>query len=511
MLLLLAVGSAVRVIVFGILDRRPLFGGWEAPDLQRSMFYHYGLRGHLDWTFAEQVARDGFKPPLWYGGVPVLFGWKDSLSALDFLIVNALAMAVTVCVAYALARRLGGRRSGLVAAALTAFLPGIAWRIGMIGVEQTHMALLPLIALACLGLLHQTGRSWTHTTAVGAVLGLLVGVGLLIKWNLGAYVAAPLLLTAAFGLRRSVPLLAGLGTAAAVAAALFLAWMLPFADLQDILQQGAQGESDGQESSIYLRELASAFGPAGWLLLAVAAVAPFVKATPFVADAPVPGEPLTPQRPHALRWRDAVIVVSAVVGLLALHAAIPHKETRYLLPALPLLAVLVAVPLGRVPRIAAAGLALMALLSWAQPWISGTPDRFAWNEQLPAPIRDDYGIDAILAHPSLQARERTVVTFALSGPGRFPLLTFLHWELYGRNANPVLSRSDWDDVTSKACAFDLERSTHFLTSRPLDDQEQAALRSMGFEVTIAVRPRIADVPPLTLWALESGSAPRRGL
>ena len=45
---------------------RPLLG-FEAADLQRSMFYHYGLRGHLDYGFLEQVGRDGFKPPLWYG------------------------------------------------------------------------------------------------------------------------------------------------------------------------------------------------------------------------------------------------------------------------------------------------------------------------------------------------------------------------------------------------------------------------------------------------------------
>ena len=178
-LLLIATAAAARVVLFGILDRRPLYGGWEGSDLQRSMFYHYGLRGHLDWTFAEQVTRDGFKPPLWFGGVPALFGWKPSLSALDYLLVNAAAMGGAVVIAFALGKRLGGARGGLCAAALTAFLPGVAWRIGMVGVEPTHMVLLPAAVLALLALLHEAEHRSLKTAApVGVVLGVLAGAGL---------------------------------------------------------------------------------------------------------------------------------------------------------------------------------------------------------------------------------------------------------------------------------------------------------------------------------------------
>lgn len=495
LLLLLAAVSAARVLAFGVLDRRPLFGGWEAPDLQRSMFYHYGLRGHLDWTFAEQIARDGFKPPLWYGGVPVLFGWKDSLSAFDFLAVNAVALVVTMLVVAALASRIGGPRAALPAAVLTAALPGIAWRVGMIGVEQTHMALLPLAVLLCLALLKQAERSARHATIIGALLGAVVGASLLVKWNFGAYIALPLLLTLAFGLSTPLATLAGLATAAAVSAGLFLAWMLPYADLQDILQQGAVGESDGESFAVYVDALRTSLGPAGLALLPVAVIGLVTR----------PAE----RPPHPLR--AAALVLSAIVGLLALHALIPHKESRYLLPALPLLAVLLAGAVAwidNLPGRVTAWLLLFGML--VTSWMPGPPppSTWSWAETLRFPVQDDYGIDAVLAHPSLRERERTVVTFALSGEGRFPLLTFLHWELYGRNPNPVLSRSDWDDVTSKACAFDLERSTHFLTSRPLDVQEEAALRSMGFERVIHATPRIADVPSLALWALDARSAPR---
>ncbi len=501
-LLALAALSALRVVVFALLDRRPLFGGWEAPDLQRAMFYHYGLRAHLDWTFAEQIARDGFKPPLWYGGVPLLFGWKDSLGALDFLLVNAAAMAATVLLVFALGRRLGGARGGLLAAATVALLPGVAWRIGMVGVEQTHMALLPFAVLACVALVEQAHRPQARTLGIGVVLGLTVGVGLLVKWNFGAYIAGPALLALVFGLWGSPrAVLRGIVAAALVATAIFLAWLVPFADLADIVQQGVSGESGGEPASIYLRELVGpALGPGGWLLLGLALAGALFGAPP--ADrGPRPA-------------RDAAVIASAALGLLLLHALIPHKETRYLLPALPLLVALLAWPLGRLaarprgPAVAWGGVVVLGALSWGAPLLEAPADRFAWSEVLPAPIRDAYEIDALVAHPSLRERERTVVTFALTGQGRFPLLTFLHWELYGRNPNPVLSRSDWDDVTSKACAFDLERSTHFVAGRPLDPQEQAALRSMGFELVIRVLPRIDAVPELALWALAPTSAPR---
>jgi len=501
-LLAFAALSALRVVGFALLDRRPLFGGWEAPDLQRAMFYHYGLRGHLDWTFTEQIARDGFKPPLWYGGVPVLFGWKDSLSAFDFLLVNALAMAATVFVVYALGRRLGGARGGLLAAAAVTLLPGVAWRVPMVGVEQAHMALLPFAVLGCLALLEQAHAHRPRTLPVGIVLGLTIGVGLLMKWNFGAYVAAPLLLATLLGLRASPRAsLVGLLVAVAVAAGAFLLWLMPFGDLQDILNQGALGESGGEPPSIYLQELIGpALGPGGWLLLSLAGLGLVVGARP-PDQGPRPG-------------RDALLIASAAVSLLVLHALIPHKETRYLLPALPLLAALLAWPLGRFAQgrrgalLAWLGVGVLGVVSWGVPLSQGNPERYAWDEVVPAPVRDDYGLEDLLAHPSLGERERTVVTFALTGEGRFPLLTFLHWELYGRNPNPVLSRSDWDDVTSKACAFDLERSTHFLAGRPLEVQEQAALRSMGFEVVIRGQPRIQGVPELALWALEPGSAPR---
>lgn len=499
----LAALAAARVVLFAVLDRRPLFGGWEAPDLQRSMFYHYGLKGHLDWTFAEQVARDAFKPPLWYGGVPLLFGWKPSLAALDYLLLNALCAAALVIGGFYLARRLGGDRAGVLAAAVCAVMPGIAWRVVTIGVETAHAALLVLSLLALLGLVQSAREARTRDVALrGVALGLCVGAAALMKWNFVAYIAPPALLALVLSGRSALPrAVLGLGLAAFFAAVVFGPWALGYADLSDILAQGARGEAEGERAGYYVSELARrSLGWLGWLMVGAGAA----------------GLVWGRQDPlHAPRPRyEALIVGAAVLALWLLHLWIPHKETRYLLPALPLVAVLLAWPAARLsevrggPVVLGVLLAVGAVQSWVMPWFEEPPADHAWSDVLPAPIADDYDIEAVLAHPSLRARERTVVTLSLRPEARFPVLTFLDWELYGRNANPVLARSDWPDVTSKACAFDLERSTHFLSNRQLDLHEESALRSMGFERIVTVKPRIQDVGVLSLWALEARSEPR---
>ncbi|MCO4773727.1 MAG: hypothetical protein KDA24_27090 [Deltaproteobacteria bacterium] len=503
--LAIAAVSAVRVVVFGLLDRRPLYGGWEAPDLQRSMFYHYGLRGHLDWTFAEQVARDAFKPPLWYGGVPLLYSWDDSLHRLDYLLPNALCAGALVLGGFALGRRLGGPIAGLVSAALCAVLPGIAWRVAMIGVEPAHAALLVGSLLLLVGLV-QSARDGAAADCVvrGVGLGVCIGAATLMKWNFVAYVTPPLVLSVLVVGREGLGRL-GLGLLAAggFAAAIFGPWALGFADLGEIFAQGADGEASQAGAGYYLSELAGrSLGLGGWAALVAAAFGLWRGISPTLGSAA--------PRPRV----EAGILGAAVLALWLTHLAIPHKETRYLLPALPLLCALLGGAAARLAPLRGGGLALTLILlvglggSWIHPLLDEPATNHNWTDVLPAPIDEDYGVDGILAHPTLGERERTVVTFSLREEAIFPVLTFLQWELYGRNANPVLSRSSWPDVTLKACAFDLERSTHFLSNRTLNDQEEAALRSMGFERVVTVAPRVQDVGVLQLWALEERSEPR---
>jgi len=92
-----------------------------------------------------------------------------------------------------------------------------------------------------------------------------------------------------------------------------------------------------------------------------------------------------------------------------------------------------------------------------------------------------------------------------------PILTCLHWALYERNASPVLSRGNFVDLTLPEAAFDLERSTHVVIARLIDDQERAALASMGFEPAVIVSPTLPGFPEMALWALEpSLTPPKRG-
>ena len=506
--LALAALAAVRIVVFALRDARPLYGGWEAADLQRSMFYHYGLRGHLDWGFWEQVGRDGFKPPLWYGGVPLLYWWKDSLRALDYQVLNAGCAFLLVLGCFVLGRRLGGELSGVLAAALCAFLPGIAWRLPMIGVEPMHAVLLLGCVLAVVRLV-DAARGGGAALRWGMALGGIVGIGALMKWNFAAYAVAPVAVAlVGMGGRGRKAAIGGVAVAVTVAAALFVPWALGVADLADVLNQGATGESDGAGLGFYAGELGRrSLGVVGWLAVVVAAAGVAFR-----------------ERSEAGRLGSLEIPVvgAAVLGLWALHLFVPHNESRYLLPALPLLCVLLAVPMGWLPaRVPGpwlwGGVVLVGLVtSWVMPWLGAVRDAavlsegelFAWDDVAPAPRLGDYGIGEVLSHPSLRARERTVVTTSLRGESYFPVLTFLNWELYGRNPNPVLSRSDWPDVTSKACAFDLERSTHFLSNRDLEIQEEGALRSMGFERVVTVTPWIQEVGTLQLWALEARSEPR---
>jgi hypothetical protein len=382
-------------------------------------------------------------------------------------------------------------------------MPGVAWRVVTIGVETAHAALLLLALLALLGLIQSARESRTGDVALrGMALGLCVGSAALMKWNFVAYIAPPALLALALcGRAAATRVVFGLGLAALLAAAVFGPWALGTADLSEILTQGAHGEAEGEATGYYLSELIHrSLGWLGWLL-AGAGVVGLAWGREHVLHAPRPRN-------------EALVVGSAIIALWLVHLWIPHKETRYLLPALPLIGVLLSWPAARLSRVRGGPIVLGLLLcagavhSWVLPWFEQPPEEHTWSDVVSSPIADDYDIEAVLAHPSLRVRDRTVVTLSLRPEARFPVLTFLSWELYGRNENPVLARSDWPDVTSKACAFDLERSTHFLTNRQLDVHEESALRSMGFERSVIVKPRIPDVGTLSLWALEERSEPR---
>jgi hypothetical protein len=93
----------------------------------------------------------------------------------------------------------------------------------------------------------------------------------------------------------------------------------------------------------------------------------------------------------ALGARGAPGLAAIAGGFLLLHSAVPHKELRYAIPALPLLFALLGVGLSRLPgRLRTAALALVGLLALASaartPTLTfgdlGSPrgDESAWDE-----------------------------------------------------------------------------------------------------------------------------------
>ena len=497
---LLVTWSTLRIVLYGLVDRRPLIG-FEAADLQRSMFYHYGLRGHLDYGFIEQIARDGFKPPLWYGGVPLLFSWRDTMSSLDFLWVNALALLLACWAVWLLGRKVGGERvAGLSVLCLCA-LPGLAGASTLIGVEMTQVAFFAWLILFLVDLHGDSPRPRVYL-----LFGLLLGLGMLAKWNLVVYLAAPIIwIVWSLGSRRRhswQPLLR-FGAGLLLAILIFLAWLVPFADVAAITQ-GALAEAT--YPSIWSRE-SLLFYPRMLLsrTLGIAA-APAAVLSLFGGF---------------LYWRKGAEVdrnvpvfllsVLALVSSLMLLSLFPHKELRYLQPLVPALAVLIAWGLSALPRSAgrAGRVAVVAAISWmlsstlVVPWTQRAetdPVATVPFEALHfAPSTDDYGLEYTVLDASLSEPGFATVTYSLGGDLALPVGASLQWELYGRNEVPVVSRYNHETVTQDSCRYDLVRSSHFLTNRVLSDQEVDTITALGFVLRSQSSPRIESFGVMQLW------------
>jgi 4-amino-4-deoxy-L-arabinose transferase-like glycosyltransferase len=493
-LAVLAVAVAVaRIPWLAARHLRPPMGA-EAADLHRLMLYHWGLRDHMGWTWWEQLQRDGFKPPLWYGGVPVLRLGDPTLDLASVMSVNAVILAILAVVIWRAAADMADERTitGPLAAILFVLLPGVAGRFTFAGVEPLH-ALLLLGWVLLLRRLRRPGLGW----ALAA--GLVLGAGLLAKWNFAAYALGPLVWTvwrASAGVRGRVGLAVGVGLAC------FAPWYFFAADSAALVTVAGNEASFAGEplraALFYPRELLAALGIPGLT---------FCGASAWVL------------RKHLKRRGDADddlgLLASAVASVLLLHLVIPHKEARYLLPVLPLISLAAVLLLAsdwrnRRPWDAVGRWVLPA---FAVAALTYAPPAMFFTESLRLePDPDDGGLGVVTQHASFAARPRNVVTFSIEDDPIAPVLTSLCWVLYANNPTPVLARGNHLDLTERSAAFDLERSTHVITSGSLDDTEQASLASMGFHEDVANAPiALPHLPALSLWVLEEGlSPPKRG-
>jgi hypothetical protein len=492
---LVTLAACARVIVHGVLDRRPRFGGSEANDLYDLARHHWALRGWLADDLATGLLEDRYKPPLYYAGVPLLFGWRPTLDYAGVLAVNAVALALALAAAWELGRRLGGRRAALWAVVVTASLPAVAGRVTVAGVEPLHLALVGWSLVGLLQLRRRPGPG--AAVALGAVLA----TGMLIKWTFVAAVGGAIAVAGVAALvgarstganqgdsRARAPVV-WLAVALGVGGAAFGAWFVLVGQPGSIAAGAAHdpttSEFLGSSSILYLARWATVHGVGAFGAAAVA-----LGAVGLMTGAPGGG--------RVDRW----LLAAAALGLLVAHTLIPHKEARYLLPAFGPLAVLVAVGLARLGtrgrgwRLAVVGATLALLVgTFTIAPRGGDP---AHTHLRLAIDPDDQGVEALVRQVAGDGEEPVLVASSLAGERWMELRDMLAWELYARADRPVLLLPPERDLRWQHARDKLSRAQRFLADGPPSAEDRAALRRAGF-----VRVRVLSAPGgarLELWS-----------
>ena len=486
--------ACTRVLVHGLLDRRPRFGGSEANDLYDLARHHWALRGWLGDDFATSLLEDRYKPPLYYGGVPLLLGWRETLDYAAVLAVNAAALALALAAAWQLGRRLGGRRAALWAVLVTASLPAVAGRVTVAGVEPLHLA---LVGWTLVGLLELRRRPGAR---VAVALGAVLAAGMLVKWTFAAAVGGGVAVAgvAALWSRRRAEA-TWLATALACAGAGFGAWLLLVGQPGTI----AAGAVDDPTTSALLGS-SSALFLARWA--AVHGIGVF--AAPLVVLGLIG---LGLNRLPDGRCLDRWLLAAAAMGLLAVHTAVPHKETRYLLPAFGPLAVLLAVGLaaletrGRAFRLAAV-VAVLALLAGTFTLAPRRADPVDTHLRL-AVDPDDGGLQALVDRVAGEGNGPLLVASSLAGDRWMELRDMLAWELYARADRPVLLLPPERDLRWQHARDKLVRADRFLADRPPSFADRAALLEAGFARAATLSLPLPGAEHLELWTRPGGHNP----
>jgi Dolichyl-phosphate-mannose-protein mannosyltransferase len=309
----------------------------------RAYGYPYGAQiGYEAALFGQQFADEGLEvvlthvkmsnyyPPLYevcLGLVHAVAGFRLG----NALVFNFLLVAITCVSVFLLVRRFADDFGGLVAVAL---ILGHEMVFALARVPMREVAMMAATAWV-LWLLHRRKLLWNPEMAAG--LGLSVAVGLLFKWTFPIYAALPAIAAViAIVIRedrnRLRPVLLAVG-AGAIAFAVCAPWYLGVLDLSYL---AASSANDPHPDPIlwlvpfYPKALGyGSFGglAAGYTLLGLAFLGLLAK-----------------------RGRPFVPAVSAFGALLLLLIVVPHKSERYVLGALPGLAILIGALASFVPR-----------------------------------------------------------------------------------------------------------------------------------------------------------------
>jgi 4-amino-4-deoxy-L-arabinose transferase-like glycosyltransferase len=384
-------------------------------------------------------------------------------------------VALLVIASHQSGRMLGGRAAGRLSALLVSTYPIVA------GLSRHYLLDVPLVAMtsACFWALLRSRKFNRAGPAI--VFGVTVGLGMLTKWTLVVFMAAPVLAVALAAIRRGLSRrrmangLAAFGTAVAIALpwyAVNLARQLEFLRIAGGWFANAEGDAALSPAARFVENIRFLIND-HMILPAFA----FMGAGALVAW--IRG-----------RRRLAFMLISAIGLPLLAFSIYPNLDSRYTIPSLVFAAALTACGFGALPRRAPRRIAIGAVVSWAVfeyvavsfgglrlvdqriqervTWPASSPiSLVVYAERVhiadhpdpaPWPIRDI--VDAILVdRKSLGATKRSIVVSLSNTPKLEPnILTYL-----GGSDHLPLVGAAYDVIGQQGeAAFDLKRADYIL-------------------------------------------------
>jgi hypothetical protein len=271
----------------------------------------------------------GYYPPL-VPGVTALLYLVGGRSYETAMVTNLLFLALLIVSVWGLGNRLFGRPAGVLAGLLVLAAPGIRSNAG------EYMLDLPLTALviASVWLLLSTGRFRARGRSLA--FGALCGAGMLAKWSFFLFLAAPVMMALVAGLReardgqsrraRWMNLGWAIGAAAAVMAP-YYAPILPILVRKTVVHAG--GAADGFGSPFSFASVA----------FHLEALPRRLMGWPLTLSV-LGGLILFPWRRREARGAGIFLALWAVSVYILFTFGVANKQSRYLLPWLPVLVLL---------------------------------------------------------------------------------------------------------------------------------------------------------------------------
>jgi hypothetical protein len=345
------VGITWVTIIWLALDRAPLF--YDPVDhISAALSF---LNDPIEYLTREHQ----WYPPL----VHVLLGTALALTGYELdaaiAIVNVAFFAVLIAATFGIGTELWSRRVGAIAALLVGFYPStfIHLRFPMLDLPLTAMVAVSLFALIKSRSFQD--RRWS------AAFGILAGFGCLTKQSYVFAVALPVLYVVVTAPRRKSTLV-NLAIAGLLAVLIALPWYLP--RLHWFLGYWAQDQSYAAK----MEGDPKTFTPFGLLYYVLGT---WHQTSLFFALLWL----LT--LPFFLRSERRTLVIIWWAGTVALVSLLVNKDGRYLMPALPAIALMTAAGLCRLPRsgavivgIAAFGAVQLWAASFGVGWLpEGAP------------------------------------------------------------------------------------------------------------------------------------------